>query len=247
MIPILTRFGSSFLFSFTVVLGCGIILGFALTYWLADEQRPQWWDGWLVIMICAWLGGRLTFIGVNWAYYGQQPSEIWQLWQVGQTYHGALLAGMGGLWGWCWWRKRRFYPYAALFAPAFALVMAFGWAACWFDGCAYGAETTLGPFAADLPDEFGVFALRYQTQLLGLFLSGGVLTAVLLLRKRLVSPILFLLTLCGLSLIHLGLTLLRGDSVPLVSNLRIDTLLNLLLVLISLILLQYWRSKPISH
>lgn len=243
MIPILTRFGSSFLFSFTAILGLGILLGIALTYWLADEWRPQWWDAWLVIMVCAWLGGRLTFIAVNWEYYGQRPSQIWQLWQAGQTYHGALLAGLAGLWGWCRWRRRPFAAYAALFVPALALVMAFGWAACWFEGCAYGAETTLNPFAADLPDEFGVYALRYRTQLLGVVLSLGVLTAVLLLRSRLPPASLFLFTLFSLSLSHLGLTILRGDSVPLLFNLRIDTLLNLFLVLISLILLQYWRSK----
>ncbi len=247
MIPILTRFGSSFLFSFTVVLGCGILFSVALTHWLADERQPQWWDAWLVIMVCAWLGGRLTFIAVNWDYYGQRPSEIWQLWQAGQTYHGALLAGLAGLWGWCWWRRRPFFTYAALFAPALALVTAFGWAACWFEGCAYGAETTLGPFAADLPDEFGVFALRYQTQLLGFVLSMGIFTAVLLLRSHLPPASLFLLALFSFGLSQLGLTLLRGDSVPFVFNLRSDTLLNVCLVLISLILLQYWRSQTISR
>jgi phosphatidylglycerol:prolipoprotein diacylglycerol transferase len=243
MIPILTRFGSSFLFSYTVVLGLGVILGFALTYWLADERQPQWWDGWLIAMVCAWLSGRLTFIWLNWDYYGLRPLEIGQLWQLGQTYQGALWAGLLGLGGWCWWRKRPFYDYAALFAPALVLIMAFGWAACWAEGCAYGRETTLGFFAADLPDEFGVFAVRYQTQLMGVVLSMGLFTAVLFSRNRVSTAVLFWFTILCLSLIQLALTLWRGDNVPLLGHFRIYTLLNLLLVLISLILLQYELKK----
>lgn len=243
MIPILTRFGTQFLFSFTVVLGVGLVLGFALTVWLADDDQPAWWDGWLALMAAAWLGGRLVFYAVNWDYFQQRPSEMGHIWQLGLVYHGALLGGFLGLWSWCRWGKRPFYLYAGLFAPAFALLMTFGWAACWFDACAYGAETTLGFFAADLPDEYGVFAVRYQTQMLGVVLSVGVFTAVMVLRKRVSPAVLFLLTLCLLSLIQLFLTFFRGDSVSSFAGYRLDTVLNLLLVLISLMLLQYEFKK----
>ncbi|MCP4358743.1 MAG: hypothetical protein GY796_12055, partial [Chloroflexi bacterium] len=145
----------------------------------AHTRLSDWVDGWLIIMVFAWLGARSGFVAANWEYYQLRPSEIWLLWDGGLSYHGALLGGCIGLGLWCIWGKRPWFPYAAQFAPALALISAFGWAACWFDGCAYGLPTTLGPLAADLPDEFGVFAVRYQTQLLGIILSLGVFTAVL--------------------------------------------------------------------
>ena len=35
------------------------------------------------------------------------------------------------------------------------------------EGCAYGRETTLGWLAADLPDSFGVYAVRYRRSFWG--------------------------------------------------------------------------------
>jgi prolipoprotein diacylglyceryltransferase len=107
-----------------------------------------------------------------------------------------------------------------------ALASFFGWAACWYEGCAYGRETVLGPLAADLPDAYGVFALRYQSQLVGGLLS--LLAALLLVWRQQRRPggRNFWLALLLISASRALVSLLRGDAAPLVGGYRLDTLLE---------------------
>lgn len=243
MIPIITRYGSSFLFTYTFIWGLGIVAGLGLTARLARKQQLPWLDAWLFLMGTSWLGGRLGFILVNWDYYGSRPSDIWQLWHNGLVYQAALAGGLLGLGVWCRWQKEPFYRLADLLAPALVCLTVFGWSACWFEGCAYGLETTLQPAAADLPDAFGVMAVRYQTQLAGVILSLLLMALVLWGRKRFWPGGLFWFSLLMISLNQLIITFFRGDTVPYLATMRLDTFLNALLVLISLFLLQYTRQR----
>ena len=162
MHPILARLGPFFIYSYTAVFAIGLLLSWGITHQSARQQPTRHWqDAALVTLLAGWLGARLGFVRLNWDYFAERPSELFQLWQGGLTAYGGLVGGLLGLGVWCWWRKRPFLPYATLFSPALLLLIATGWAACWFEGCAYGAETTLGPLAANLPDTFGVFAVRY--------------------------------------------------------------------------------------
>jgi hypothetical protein len=135
--------------------------------------------------------------------------------------------------------KRPFYLYAALLAPALALLNAFSWLACWLEGCGYGREAVLdGSFwrrwlTADLPDDFGVFGLRYQTQLVGMVLSLMVFGLIWWGNGRWSAHRLFWFTLFALSTMHALLYFGRGDVMS------IDLTLNVVLALLSLILLQY--------
>jgi len=174
MHPILGRYGPFFLHSFTVVMAIGLAAGIGLTTWLErrdDRNWPGWIDGLIVTLLAGLIGGRAGFVFANWTYFSEEPGQIGLVWQGGLSYHGALLAGLLGLLLWTAWRGRAFAQYAGLLAPALVLVSAFGWLACWFEGCAFGRETTFGLLAADLPDSYGVYGLRYQTQLLGLALG----------------------------------------------------------------------------
>ena len=231
MFPILGRYGSFFLYSFTVAMATGIWLGLGLAArWRRDEANEGWLDTAVFVMLIAWLGARAGFVAANWPYYAERPSEIWQFWQGGLSYHGALLAGLAALWGWSVWRKRPFAHEAARLAPAIILVVAFGWLACYLEGCAYGAETTLGPLAADLPDGYGVFALRYQTQLIGLGLTLLILPLILWLSRRWPDTAVFWFTILLLSLIHLLVSTMRADTG------RLSNLLDAGLVILALIL-----------
>ena len=244
MYPILTRLGPFFVYSYTAVFAIGVLFSWAITRRqpLAKEQS-NWKDAALTTLISGWLGARISFMLLNWSYYAQRPSEIFQLWQGGLTAYGGLGAGLLGLWLWTRWQKRPFLPYANLFSPALLLLIITGWAACWFAGCAYGAETVLGPLAADLPDSLGVFALRYQIQLLGIILNLALLGFLLWQQRQRGNGRLFASTLLMSSLIHFGLTFLRGDPAIALAGWRLDSWLSLFFAILALFLLQYKHER----
>jgi len=243
MYPYLFRTPWFFIYSYTAVFLIGILISIGITARINQKLTvPGWFDGWLVSMAGAIIGGRLGFVWVSWAYYQERPSEL-GLWRGGISYHAALVAGMVALGVWCWVKKRPFFNLLNLFAPALALINAFGWLACWLEGCAYGATTTLGPFATDLPDAFGVFAVRYQTQWLGVGTSLLIFAFAIWQINRGKTNTLFGWVLLTLSLSHLGITFLRGDAVTMLGIFRIDTLLDSIFVLFSPILLKFAGGK----
>ena len=240
MFPILARYGSIFMYSFTIILALGVLLATLLTARL-ERTNPAaaWFDTLLVVLVAALAGGRFGFVIGQWPYFQERPSEIWQIWQGGLSYYGALFAGLGALLLWAGIHRRSFYTYAELFSPGMALVIVFGWLACWFDGCAYGRETVIGPLAADLPDEFGVFALRYQTQLIGFLLSLAAFVSILWLFKRIRPAATFWSAMLLISVAHLIPGLLRGDPVPTLGSIRLDVFFDGLLIAASFLMLQY--------
>ena len=158
MYPILARFGPFLIYSYEFVLAIGVGACIGLVAWLTREKRQlrtHWIDGILISVLLALVGGRLVFVLVEWAYYVEEPGEIWLVWRGGLSYHGALIVGLATLWIWTKWRNRSFEDYIGYLAPALALISVFGWFACWLEGCAYGKETALGLLSGDLPDSFG--------------------------------------------------------------------------------------------
>ena len=243
MHPILGRTEFGFIYTFTAVFAITILLSLGLTNRLNRERIPDWVNTAVFVLFLAWLGARIGFIVGNWAYYQERPSEILQLWQGGLSYHGAMIVGLVALAGWCLVRKRPFAALAALFAPALILIHAGGWLACYWEGCAYGAETTIGPLAANLPDTFGIFAVRYQTQLAGFLLCLLLLAIILWLRKPLNNWKLIGTALLLLSLLHLTLNHFRGD----ITNPQLAALLNSSLILLSVVFIIYGHRQNIMR
>jgi phosphatidylglycerol:prolipoprotein diacylglycerol transferase len=251
MIPLQDRIGPFFIYSYTVVLSFGMLAAIGLTAWLAKkEQVKNWFDAVLVCLIFGVIGGRFGFVWANWDYFQDHTASIHKVWLGGYSFIGALFAGILGLWLWCLWMKRRlqqaqqtsFSSYTDLLAPGFALLCAFGWLACWFEGCAYGLETIIGPFAADLPDEFGIFAVRYQTQMMGMIGSLIIFAFVMLTRTRWHTGQLFWLTLGLLSLLNMGISLLRGDPTPMIEPYRLNSVIYGTIVLISAVFMLYYQK-----
>lgn len=257
MRPILFAIGSQFVYSYTVMIAVGVLLAVGLSWWRVGQQpalsqskwphselKATWFDAVLMMLAAGLVFGRIGFVMGAWDYFQIHLDQAWQLWRGGFSYHGALLGGVAALATWTWWRSAVLrIPYSVLwgrylglFAPGFALLVAFGWAGCWLDGCAYGRETTLGWLAADLPDTYGVYAVRYQTQVGGL-LTGLVALALpwgLLRWLRVDNPgWLFGLTLLLVSLGHLLVGLGRGDELPLWWGWPVGIWLDGLLVLLA--------------
>lgn len=242
MIPLLGRTGPFLIYSYTIILGVGILAAIGLTGWLAKkEQLENWFDAVLVCLIFGVIGGRFGFVWANWDYFQEYVASIYKLWQGGYSYIGVLFAGILSLWLWTRWQKLSFSIYTDLIAPGFALLCIFGWLACWAEGCAYGLETTIGLLAADLPDEFGIFAVRYQTQMIGMIGSFIIFAIVMLTRTRWRTGQLFWLTLGLLSLLNMGISLLRGDPTLMIEPVRLDSIIYGTFVLISAGFMLYYQ------
>jgi phosphatidylglycerol:prolipoprotein diacylglycerol transferase len=240
MTDILGRYGPYFLYTYTVVLGLGVALALGVTAALARREGPRdWLDGALVAAAGALLAGRAVFVLLNSPYFAENPAEAPRLWLGGLNYHGALLGGLVALWLWARLTGRPAARYLGLFAPGLALLTAFGWAACRFEGCAYGLPTLAGPLAADLPDNLGVFAVRYRTQAFGCAAALIVFAVAWWASGRARPALLFWGVLGGLSLVHAVVALGRGDPAPLVGGPRLDFLVDLALLAVSLLACAY--------
>ena len=243
MLPILARYGPFFLYSFTVAAGLGLLAALALTAWRARRTArprrsarpyPGWLDGVLLGLLLGLVGGRLLFAAVNWDYFQLHNSEIWR-WQQGSSYHGFLGGGLATFWLWARWTGRDWRSYADLVAPGLLLAAAFVWLGCLLDGAAYGRETVISLFSADLPDKLGVAGVRYQTQLGGIVWSLFWLGLVWGLRGRLHGGRLFWLALGGITLGRLLLSFLRGDPVPMLAAWRLDSVVDAAVLLVAAI------------
>ena len=227
MYPILGRYGPFFFYTYSAVMGLGLLAALGLMAWQERRQLAAagWQNSLLLALPAGLIGGRLAYVAANWPYFQAHPAERWFVWRGGLSYHGAVLTGLLVLALWAWRNGRSPASYAGRLAPAAALWSTCGWLACWFEGCAYGRETFIGPLSADLPDSYGVFAVRYQTQLLGMALSLA--TLALLWRLRHLQPASsFWLALFLLSAGRFLVSFFRGDAVPVLAGVRLDTILD---------------------
>jgi phosphatidylglycerol:prolipoprotein diacylglycerol transferase len=245
MYPILGRFGPFFLYSYTAVFGLGLLLSLALLARDNTPRRlpPRWLDAVVVALLAALAGGRLLFVLVHRDYFQLYPDELWLFSRGGLSYLGALAAALLALILWSHYRVLSFMRLTAALAPGAALWACFGWAACWLEGCAYGRPAPSSFFVADLPDSFGVMALRYQTQLLGVFISLIAFIILWRARRRLPPAPLFWLALGLLSASQALVSLWRGDDVPTLGSWRLDTIVNGALALVALLLVVAWRAR----
>ena len=84
MYPILARYGSLFVYSYTVVLALGTLTAMLLTARLARESAtPDWFDGFLLLLLGAIAGGRLGFVAGQWDYFRHISTSFGSLARVG--------------------------------------------------------------------------------------------------------------------------------------------------------------------
>jgi len=246
MHPILFRLGPTILYSYTAVWGVGISIGLLYGGWL-DYNRwrdSRWLGDGIWLLGAGLLGGRLGFLGQNWAYYLAEPQMTWQLGQGGLNYHG-VIAGVGV---YLWWRRQRLaysWRWLALLAPWLHVT---GWLACYLQGCGCGRPATAALWTAVLPDQFGVLERRYQTQLLGIIFSLLVLLLVAVGQRRRQDPRRwFWRSWLLLGLADAGITLLRIDTALLLGGWRSDTILNLVVIAGSLVMLWAGRARKLAQ
>lgn len=237
MFPILGSYGGVYFHSYTVVMGIGLVVVWGVIAW--QRSRPGQADRLLVCLLTGLVGGRIGFVLANWGYFEQHPTEIWLVWHGTLSYHGWLLAGWIAL---MLMYRSQWLAIADRLAPAGTILAMFGWLACLLAGYGYGREGFIGPLTAELPDQFGLLAVRYQTQLAGMLFS---LLATILMWPwpgiRLRPGQRFWLALFLLSSGRVILSFFRADPIPTLAGFRLDTLLDSLLLLFAFI--QLLRKK----
>jgi prolipoprotein diacylglyceryltransferase len=172
-------------------------------------------------------GGRVGYVLGHLAYYRQHPGEVARFWLGGLSWHGALAGTVLALLVASWLLGLRFWRLADEMALVAPLIGATGWLGCLAVACAYGrAGAGPGWLQADLPDLYGVWALRPNVQLLAA--GWSLLPAPLLVvahrrgRDGLAAGLWLALTGAGLALV----SPLRGDSIPLWAGWRLDLWLS---------------------
>jgi phosphatidylglycerol:prolipoprotein diacylglycerol transferase len=180
MYPILFRVSGYPIYSYTVLLDAGLVLGLIVAWWQARRRFGATGDPGMVVDAAFWsviggvVGGRAGYVLAQRAYFAHHPEEIWQVWRGGLSWHGAFLGGVATLLAWhtlrTWLTPRRLPPplpaLTDALAPGLALGAAFCWVGCFLSGIAHGV-VSYGPLTYDLPDLYGVYARRFATQPVG--------------------------------------------------------------------------------
>ncbi|MFL7793761.1 MAG: prolipoprotein diacylglyceryl transferase [Anaerolineae bacterium] len=244
MYPVL-RLGPLVVASYSVLLSVGLLGGVVVVYLIArrcglDAVRVL--DAALVAVLGGLIGARLTYVAVNWDYYGDHLTQASDLWSGGHIWHGGLVGGLVAVLAYCAVRRVSPWPMLDALAPGAALLAVCVWLGCFLDKCAYGIETYPGQgllwkLSLELPDVYGIRVPRVAVQLLGAGWGMVALTAaVFVVRcarfKGLVLPLWLALYCIG----SFGLGFLRADEIPLLASLRIDQVADLVFFVIGAVI-----------
>jgi prolipoprotein diacylglyceryltransferase len=237
---------------YTIRLGCGVIVGL-IWLWISapkfhfDHKTLGKWC-WILSAL-ALVTGRIAYGFIHGDYFLQNPLQLMQLHRIGGI-HGesALVGGLVGLGILVINSQKRnvigatapltndaqslahALPHAfALFVPAVLCVAAGAWWGCMQAGCAWGREVTTPDaltrwLLIDGPDLYHIIRPRYPVQLAGTLWSIGLAVFGAVSLHHATHGTLILILYCLGAAI---LTLLRGDNVPAIGFLRVDTVENL--------------------
>ncbi|HID65079.1 MAG TPA: hypothetical protein EYP49_20360, partial [Anaerolineae bacterium] len=179
MHPILFRFGSIIIYTYTILLDVGLVCGLGVAC-LEGKRRgiapERIVDAALWAVVAGIAGGRVGYVLANQEYFAEDFREAFYLWEGGLAFQGAFLAGLLALFLYSAYHKLPFLALADTAALGLALGQAFGWLGCLVSGCAYGLEShgttsIWARFSLDLPDIYGINAPRFATQPLASVLS----------------------------------------------------------------------------
>ncbi len=234
---------------YTVLVMLGIIGGLFATYlYLRTRYRraataTMFFDGALVVLGAGWLGARGYHVATHWEYYAMRPEEIAQLGLGGLAMRGALITGLMALAVYARVRDLRLARLADAGAIGMCLGQAIGWGGALVHGANYGVASD-SPLALDLPDIYGLYALRFPLQhfeillFAGLFIGLGIFALSNPRAGWLAIAYLFVS-----SLANLLLGFQRGDEAVWVEGLRLDQWIDALLALIALLFYLGWARE----
>ena len=191
MHPILFRFGSIIIYTYTILLEVGLVCGLGVAC-LEGKRRgvapERIVDAALWAVVAGIVGGRVGYVLANQEYFAENFGEAFYIWEGGLAFQGAFLTGLLALFLYGAYYKLSLLVLADTAALGLALGQVFGWLGCLMGGCAYGLEshgaTFLARLSLDLPDIYGISAPRFATQLLASVLSLAIFFLLWAARRR---------------------------------------------------------------
>ncbi len=230
--------------TYTFLLALGIMISFgisALTYRLNYTSGiGAVIDACLAGLLGGIILGRLGHVFIHWVYFSEHPDEIIRINAGGLNWHSALIGTFLGFWLMKILVHRKLNTHLIIESWAWAIPLLgfMGWWACSTFYCGYGTEinnlTDYPPvFVWEAPAINGMTAPRFATHPLGM-LWGAMLLLFLILcsRRGWLKGKRFGMSLMLWSIGMLLLGYLRGDSVPMLADIRVDQWLDVLMIII---------------
>ena len=150
-------------------------------------KTPHFNDLIIYLVIGIILGGRLGYVlFYNFNYYGQNPFEIFKLWQGGMSFHGGLLGIIITIFIFSKNTKTNFFKFSDIVACVAPIGLFLGRIANFINGELFGKISTL-PWAVIFPN--GGNISRHPSQIYEAILEGVVLFILinfLALKKQLI-------------------------------------------------------------
>lgn len=188
MHPTLISFGPITIYSYGLLLA----IGSAVAIWRAAVKSGRVGlspanivDAGVIIVLAGLVGGRLTYVALNWSSYSSNWREIPAVWDGGLTFFGGLAAGALAGVLWAVRAKISVAAFADLLAPSLALGYAISRLGCFLNGCCYGSPTSWS-WAVKFHENGGPFLTppSHPAQIYSSILSFIVFLFLVVLEKR---------------------------------------------------------------
>jgi phosphatidylglycerol:prolipoprotein diacylglycerol transferase len=177
------------------------------------------------------IGARSGYIIDRLDYFKLFPNKAFWIWDGGLSWIGAVVGVLIGVGIFAWVKHEKYLSLLDSIALPASFIGFVSWFGCLIDGCGYGREAHFGILTPPSPDIFGVELNRFPVQGAGAILHLLTILYLYNLQKReLASGILSGAALLMISLGNLLLLFFRGDSVRIISGIRLDAIATLRLV-----------------
>lgn len=168
------RIGSEPVFSYSVLLALGLLVG---VLDLALETARRGWPDERALEIMAWalvpaaLAGRLAYVAALGSTGDLHLGQLVRPWGAGLLFPAVVAGGALGLAGLAAWRRLRWLELAGAALPGLAFGQALGWLAAAVHGSAAGVPIPVALWGLQLRNLYGTVVPRFPVQYIAALLS----------------------------------------------------------------------------
>jgi phosphatidylglycerol:prolipoprotein diacylglycerol transferase len=251
MFPVLFTIGPLTIHTYGFLVALGALVGLLVSIRGSDASgmsRQQVMDMIFMIILCAIVGSRLTFVLINYAYFLERPLAAFKLWEGGLVFSGGFVLVLLFV-GWYIRRHRLpLWSIGDLFAPAVAISQGLGRLGCLMAGCCYGKPSDI-PWAITFnhPQSLAPHHVPLHPTQIYASLSGFIIFFILILirQKKKFEGQVFLWFVILHSTSRLIVERFRGDDRGVIAGtaLSVTQVVTLVLLVAGVVLLVILSSK----